>query len=302
MSTFQIIFEEFCKNIIREGGNAFNNVSRIKREYINDVVDLFKHTVIEKLLNADPKDSLFLLGSTGKKTDSGDIDIGLDANILHDNILVSLMKLDELCAKNNIKSYINTISFDMLHVCFQQPNNKFVQIDLLLTEYPEFTKFFMFSPAENESRYKGAHRNTLLKSILLAATLSNVIYDNKHQPIKWNQYDLTSNGMIQCAKTLVDENGNRLMYKTTNEPLEIEYAKNEYIHYLSHDVDTIIKFIVGDFKQEDIDTFEKLFNIVVHNDSFKHKDKRDTILKICAKKLKEAEKRLIFPDELKIFI
>lgn len=55
----------------------------------------------------------------------------------------------------------------MIHVAFPQVGNEkqLVQVDLLLTEYPEFCKFFMYSPTPEESKYKGAHRNILLNSI-----------------------------------------------------------------------------------------------------------------------------------------
>lgn len=303
MRSFNLIYEEFCRNIVKEGGNAFDNVSRIKREKINKVVDDFKKTIISKFLGKDPKESMFLLGSTGKKKDSGDIDIGLDSNILNDSILVSLMKLDEKCAENKIRSYINTINFNMLHVCWPQDSKKFVQIDLLLTAYPEFTKFFMFSPTEDESRYKGAHRNILLRSIILATTISDVQYDNK-KPIRWFQYDINDQGIFKQVKTLIDENGKPLLYKNTNEPLELEYAKVESSIPVTHDVDEAIKFIVGDFKVEEIDTFEKLFDIIVNNENFKYKDPKiiKTILKISAKKCKAAQDRLSFPDELEPYI
>ena len=81
------------------------------------------------------------------------------------------------------------------------------------------------------------------------------------------------------------------------------YAKNEAIQDISHSVEDVIKILFGeDFKVEDIDTFEKCFDIVKNNEKFKYRLKSEEILKQCAKSLKEKEQRLEFPDELKEYI
>lgn len=81
------------------------------------------------------------------------------------------------------------------------------------------------------------------------------------------------------------------------------YAKDEAKQDITHNVDDVIKFLFGDdFKVEDIDTFEKCFNIVKNNEKFKYRLKADEILKSCAKSIKEKEKRLEFPDELKKYL
>ena len=178
-SRFNFIYEDIIDKIILEGGNAIANVSRIKKEFINRTVNSFKKDIIIPYLGKDPKDDMFLLGSTGKKKDSGDIDIGISLDAFEDkNILSNLIKLDELCAKKGYNSCINIINYNMLHVAYpQQGNSKLVQIDVLITDAPEFTKFYMFSPGENESEYKGAHRNQLLRAILSAISFSS--YEKK---------------------------------------------------------------------------------------------------------------------------
>lgn len=55
------------------------------------------------------------------------------------------------------------------------------------------------------------------------------------------------------------------------------------------------------FNQKDIDTFEKLFNIILNNEQFKYTLDTTEILTQCAKSLKENTK-LVFPIELENFI
>jgi hypothetical protein len=304
--SFNLIFEKVCKSLIKEGGNAVPGVKRIKKTFINKTIKKFKKEVVEKFLGFDPQNSLFLIGSTGKKDESGDIDLALDANILkNNNILLSLIKLNEICSSQGYLSVINTINYDMIHVAFPQVGNerKLVQIDLLLTKFPEFTDFFMFSPSPKQSKYKGAHRNELLHAICKVISYRPIEKDMNDQIVKWSQMDISYNGIFIQYKTLIDENGNRLKYKNTNEDLEESYAKIEREIPVLHDVNKVIIELVGKrFDITDIDSFEKLFEIIKNNDDFKFKNISNEILEECAKSLKEKEKRLVFPAELNEYL
>ena len=150
---FNLIFERVTGALIKDGGNAFTGVSRIKQQDIFSVVGDFKEKILSKFFNTDDEETVFLLGSTGKKSDSGDIDIGVSIVEKEDGVLLTLMKINEACAEADIPSYINPISMNMLHVKYPQPE-RFCQIDILVTKHPEFAKFFMHSPTPEESRYK----------------------------------------------------------------------------------------------------------------------------------------------------
>lgn len=123
---------------------------------------------------------------------------------------------------NNLDIQINTITNDMIHFAFPQFDktgnklNKTVQVDILLTKFPEFCKFYMYSPSEFESHYKGAHRNELLRAIAYILSYEIIAKDNNNNPIIWKQNDLGSTGLYDDIKTLVDEKGERLKYKDTN--------------------------------------------------------------------------------------
>ena len=99
----------------------------------------------------------------------------------------------------------------MIHFGFNQYDennnitNKLVQVDILLIYYPDFCKFYMYSPTELESKYKGAHRNELLRAIAYVESYSIIAKDINNEPVIWEQDDLSSNGLWHDKKTLINE-------------------------------------------------------------------------------------------------
>lgn len=208
-------------------------------------------------------------------------------------IFPNLMKISEACAEEDIPAYINPISMNMIHAKFPQADG-FVQIDIILSKYPEFTKFYMFSPMPSESRYKGAHRNMLLKSILYACTKKEVESEGK-----WRQMDIDNDGLFLSTKTLVDKDGRLLTYKNTGEALYEELAKDIDKQYLTHDPNQVISNTVGyKFKLEDVDTFEKLLDIIKSSEEFRYKGYRREILEVAKRRFRQAADKLDFPNEL----
>ena len=255
---------------------------------------------------------IFLLGSTGKKETSGDIDIGINFNKLkltnNDTIMNHLKKLFKQIY-NIDSSYeikINSVTNDMIHFGFPQYNefnektDKFVQVDILLTEYPIFCKFYMYSPTEIESKYKGAHRNELLRAIAKTLTFKPITNLN-NEILTWEQDDLNSMGFYHEIKTLIDENGNKLKYKDTNEDLIPSYAKIISQEIITHSPLKCINLLVGNYTESDINTFEKLFNIILNDKNFKYSNINIEILHTAAIMLKENNK-LVFPSELEKFL
>lgn len=203
---------------------------------------------------------------------------------------------------------INSVTYDMIHFGFPQydkfgkQTNKLVQVDILLTNYPKFCKFYMYSPLEIESNYKGAHRNELLRAIAYVLSYEAIQVDKLSNPVKWKQDDLNSTGFYHEEKTLVDENGNKLKYKNTDEDLIPAYAKVIKSIPITHIPLTVIQRLVGNtFTSKDIDTFEKLFQIIYDNKNFAHSHLSTDILRQCAKSIKENNK-LVFPEELLNFL
>ena len=307
MKKFNLLFEHKMQqySLIKEGGNAVPNVSRIKLEYIQDTIESFKESILNKLFGYELNDALFTLGSTGKKESSGDIDLGIDLNDIFknseyktlDDVLISLTNFVQ---EQGYEAVINSFSNDMVHIAFPQvgnENNELVQIDVLFTYYPEFTKFYMHSPFAGESKYKGAHRNEILRAIAKCISYEVLKDDYEGNPLMWKQYDISKDGVFDSIKTLIDSMGNKLKYKNTNEDLEISYAKDVESKEITHNVQEAIELLLGDYQIEDIDTFEKLLGLIQNCDRFKYKNKLNEIIDELKARLRE-NTRLEFPSEL----
>jgi hypothetical protein len=122
---------------------------------------------LEKDLGVDLQSNT--LGSVGKKTFSGDIDVAMlipDAAIADFITTVSESNIVEqarrgplvVISKVKIQNYNPNLVTDKLRTGY-------VQVDFMIDEDPDWLKTFYHSPTEIESKYKGAHRNIVLGAL-----------------------------------------------------------------------------------------------------------------------------------------
>ena len=170
-----------------EGGNVFKladgqpATTRISRE---NVVPTVKW--LEQLTGLNLLDNM--LGSTGRKETSGDLDLGIDETKITKDVLIQQL------LKRGIKAEDIKKSGDSVHLktpILGDAKNGYVQTDFMFGD-PEFQKFALNT---GESDYKGVHRAILLASIA------------KAQGMKWSY----KNG-------LVDRDSNEII---TKNPAEI---------------------------------------------------------------------------------
>ena len=275
-------------------------INQIIKQYINPV---FGKCILGK--------QIFLLGSTGKKESSGDLDLGFDLTFNKNDISIELaigQLYDYIKSISQSEVKINEFTHDMIHFGFPQYDKhgnligKTVQVDILFTVTPEFCKFYMYSPSEKESSFKGAHRNDLLRAIAKVISFQPIKIDNNGNLLTWIQFDLCSNGMFNCVKTIVDENDNHLKWGNTDEDLEIGYAVDLSKKLISADPNEVIKYLIGNkYKISDIDTFEKLLNIIEHDNDFKFSFIKDKILAEAASLMYE-NNRIQFPEVMEKYL
>lgn len=174
--------------ILSEGGNVFKTADgesatvRIARENIVPTVQW-----LEQLTGLNLVDNM--LGSTGRKETSGDLDLGIDETKITKDVLIQQL------LKRGIKAEDIKKSGDSVHVktpILGDKSNGYVQTDFMFGD-PEFQKFSLV--ADGDSAYKGVHRAILLASIA------------KAQGMKWSY----KNG-------LVDRESNETI---TKNPVEI---------------------------------------------------------------------------------
>ena len=174
-----------------EGGNVFKladgqpATTRISRENVVPTVQW-----LEQLTGLNLQDNM--LGTTGKKETSGDLDLAVDAGKISKEILIQQLLKQGIPAEDIKKSG------DSVHLktpILGDASNGFVQTDFMFGE-PEFQRFSMIGSPEG-SEFKGMHRHILLASIA------------KAQGMKWGY----KNG-------LVDRESNEIISKNPKEIAE----------------------------------------------------------------------------------
>ena len=172
-----------------EGGNVFKladgqpATTRISRENVVPTVQW-----LEQLTGLNLVDNM--LGSTGRKETSGDLDLGIDETKITKDVLIQQL------LKRGIKAEDIKKSGDSVHLktpILGDAANGYVQTDFMFGD-PEFQKFALNT---GESDYKGVHRAILLASIA------------KAQGMKWSY----KNG-------LVDRETNEIITKNPQEIAE----------------------------------------------------------------------------------
>jgi hypothetical protein len=147
-------------NNLYEGGNVFKltdgqpATTRISRENVVPTVQW-----LEQLTGLNLVDNM--LGSTGRKETSGDLDLGIDKTKITKDVLIQQL------LKRGVKAEDIKKSGDSVHLktpILGDAENGYVQTDFMFGD-PEFQKFALNT---GESDYKGVHRAILLASIAKA--------------------------------------------------------------------------------------------------------------------------------------
>ena len=157
--------------ILKEGGNIFKDpvtkqplTQRIAKA---DVVPTLQW--LEKITNLPHED--FMLGTTGKKDTSGDLDVAVNQDEVTKEDLVK--RLAAWCTANgkDPKQWIKKsgISVHFFTPIRGEESNGFVQTDLMFGD-PNWMKWSLRG-ASGDSPYKGQHRQILMSSIATALGL-----------------------------------------------------------------------------------------------------------------------------------
>ena len=153
---------------IKEGGNVFKDADgAIATTRINqtDVKPTVKW--LEQLTGLPLMDNM--LGSTGQKPTSGDLDLAVDPKTIGKDDLVAKLTTWAESHGFDPKEWIRKSG---VSVHFKAPitgreDQGYIQTDFMFVEKPDFSKFLM--RADPASTYKGVTRNVLMNSIAKAA-------------------------------------------------------------------------------------------------------------------------------------
>ncbi len=158
-------------NELYEGGNVFKSADkqpltrRITRaEIAPTIAYLEKETGVDFSTDKDEEGvPIKWLGTTGRKADSGDLDLSVDANEINKTEFAD--KLRSLFGKDSVK-----LSGDNVHLKTPingDPSNGFAQTDFMFSANPKFQQGSMLGSTP-DSPYRGEHRHILLSSIARA--------------------------------------------------------------------------------------------------------------------------------------
>jgi len=143
-----------------EGGNAFSDISRIAKDDIARSLQ-----PVQKVLGIDLGPSTYL-GTTGKKADSGDIDIAVDVT-KHDKKDIA-NKLRAAYGKENVRLTGTNVHLKMPVLdATNRETGQYAQLDLMLGN-PAFQAWSMRG---EPGRFKGVHRHIVMSSIARAQGL-----------------------------------------------------------------------------------------------------------------------------------
>ena len=160
-------------------GIAIKNISPIK---LNDIYYTFINFQEKILIPLQISNlNVCLLGSTGKKEISGDLDIAINyklaTSITNNKEVLAELIVNEAQKYNwQTNNRINT-GFSMVHIGLPiitknfKDTGKICQLDLMFVSDLSYAKFKYAAPTKLESKYNGAIRSMLLNAFIKEASL-----------------------------------------------------------------------------------------------------------------------------------
>lgn len=162
---------------LNEGGNVFKDATgkpltqRINQADVMPTAQWLEQiTGLDLTKEKDKRDGkpIKWLGSTGRKADSGDLDMSVDAQEMSKDQLVSV--LTKWCNSKGVDParYVKKTgsAVHFFTAINGNPKNGFVQTDFMFSNKPRWTQFVLSS--DPRSQYKGALRNIMMNSMAKA--------------------------------------------------------------------------------------------------------------------------------------
>ena len=218
-----------------EGGNVFKDqeghalTQRINQTDVKPTV-----AWLEQMTNLPLLDNM--LGSTGRKPTSGDLDLAVDANQISKEDLEAHLKSWALSQKLKPDEYVKKTGTS---VHFKTPINGdpgkgYVQTDFMFMRDVPWSSFFLTAPANSE--YKGRDRNILVNSI--AKSLGYKLNQNAGIQDRASN-ELITNSPDEAAKLLLGKNATRddlysvetILAKLANDPKRDEKLADARDHF-----------------------------------------------------------------------
>jgi hypothetical protein len=196
---------------INEGGNVFKDAAgipltqRIQQADVMPTVQWLESITGLDLTSEKAADNspVKWLGSTGRKADSGDLDLSVDAGEMSKDqltqVLTAWAQKQGVDPARYIKKTGSAVHF--FAAIGGNPANGFVQTDFMFSNKPRWTQFVLSN--DPASRYKGALRNIMLNS--MAKSLGYKLNQNDGIMNRVTN-ELITDDPVQVAKMLLSPN------------------------------------------------------------------------------------------------
>lgn len=224
-----------------------------------------------------------LLGSTGKRPDSGDIDIAIDSEVFkHQQFL-------EICKHFRENTHFETkTNGDTFHILFPIANSsKHVQMDLTFG-VKDWMQFISHTPDSEESPFTGKF-NTFALCIWAK---SIILHHNGIYRVTYN-INMQKGLHVKCWKRVEGKNKEKFtavsdVFFEMNSPTLFHVPKLGYINYPPD----VIRMLFGNTEFKKIDTFEKMI-LTIRKQCYKNVDRfeefADNLLFAMQKKFTDIE-------------
>ncbi len=258
--------------IVKEGGNAFDNVVGIKQDEVLSTVKAVFNKVLKPCGLIGLDEDAFLLGSAGKKAPtelSGDLDIAVSADqIAAKNTIKISEVLDWLDKKFQELGYQTQLArgFGQVSIPFPIVGRKpteYVQIDILVSTNLDWSRFVHTSPnfAKGESKYKNSYRNLLLNNCVSAYHYVVLKKTDDDIPLEVEKYVLRlDSGVYSIRKSFEGKKAGTI--------LKSGKVLKEFDKLITNTPEEFVHLFFGEkYSVEDISSFEKLYDLVFHQET-----------------------------------
>lgn len=299
-------------SIICEGGNAIDGVSEILKQNIKPTLTDLQKNVFNKI--GISSNRWTTVGSTGKKDKSGDLDLAVEYSVLS-QLYPKIDKDDQQALLErfvvDLKFQDNVIDPVILggQIHFGYPivnqSTENVQIDIIPTNNLQWTKFRYYGPTPDESKYKGAHRSYLLRSLIRNISIEKADnldpqddvphtnrYGQTYPSIKYKYLKFGNDGIWRAVKTYRGKRGKIVLI-----PQKVEDESYMLTDNFQEALDII--FTKGKYKQSQFLYFEPIWNIIISN-QFEYPDCRKNIIEDFISQIEQdTDPAIKIPDEVK---
>lgn len=328
MITYNELLEKVsfnCKGELIEGGNQFDLQSRIEKNNIEKTVSKFNEVIDQVFGGKLPQEYEFsVIGSQGKKTDSGDIDTVLEIDQLLEYMEFEDVEEQIIWFQSKVKEELNNLGYSnvynkfdvnindqvrlfkgmsMVTVLFPQFKNNddlnniesFVQIDVLIGDQ-KWIKEFQFQgyfpeiwevEKDEIEEWEKTQYKGVFRNFVLVSVLNQFqdISEDENGIVTTIKYNPQMKGLYKLIQKNITKTGRISKKKRTIDREKINMSMVDFFRDFLDDESLEFK---------DIQTFETQINYFL-NENSKTKQKRNEILEY----LKEmcSSNDLIYPED-----